>query len=416
MRSKLLLLLTIFISLAGYSRGQYNYQVLHAFSGGSDDGGGLWGSVALDEQGNVYGVTFEGGPNGDGTVFELSPQSSGSWTMTILHSFPSAPGDGEAPWGGPVLDRAGNVYGTTRGGGTYDAGAVFELTPGSGGWTYAVIHSLGGLVDPTCCPWGNPIIDRRGDLYGTGYSVFELSPGPDGWSENVLHVFNGTNGDGSGPQAGPILDAAGNLYGTTGSGGGNPNCPNYGCGTVYELQPVAIGAWALGTTAWRERILHRFGPAGDGVNPSLGQLAMDRCGNLYGSTNAGGWYGYGAVFKLTHVACAAQGEWVESILYSFRSCDSGCRPGGGVTLDAAGNLYGTTIVGGLGLCGCGVVYKLSPQGDGTWQYTLLHTFDGFDGDSPDANLTIGPDGNLYGTAATGGEYAYGVVFQIQIAP
>jgi len=420
MRSKLLLSFVIPVLLAGCCQGQYQFQVLHNFGAGTD-GAGLWSSVAFDPAGNLYGTTSGGGAYGYGTVYELTPGSNGEWSESVLYDFPNPFTTGEPgiPWGGLVLDVAGNLYGTTQLGGAYHAGAVFELTPGSGGWTYAVIHNFGGPGDPTCCPWGNPIIDRRGDLYGTGYSVFKLSPGPDGWSENILHVFSGENGDGYFPQAGPIMDSTGNLYGTTADGGGSPNCPNYGCGTVYELQPVAVGAWALGITAWRERILHRFGAAGDGAGPSLGQLAIDRFGNLYGATEVGGWYGYGTVFGLTRAGGYATGPGVtraETILHNFRNDTNGSFPGGGVILDAAGNLYGTTIDGGSPLCSCGVVYKLSRQGGGAWQYTLLHTFEGSDGDSPDANLTIGPDGNLYGTTATGGEYTWGVVFQIQIAP
>jgi uncharacterized repeat protein (TIGR03803 family) len=143
---------------------------------------------------------------------------------------------------------------------------------------------------------------------------------------------------------------------------------------------------------------------------------MDGSGNLYDATTGGGTYAASTVFKLTRLSDDPVGEWAETILYSFQKGANGYGPGGGVVLDQAGNLFGATTYGGSPLCGCGVVYELTPQPDGTWQYTLPHTFVGFDGAQPDANLTLGPDGNLYGTTATGGAGGAGVVFQIQIAP
>jgi uncharacterized repeat protein (TIGR03803 family) len=223
----------------------------------------------------------------------------------------------------------------------------------------------------------------------------------------VLHTFTGQNGDGYIPRAGLIIDKIGNLYGTTQYGG-----PGNG-GTVYQLRRSPA---ALGGGGWRERILHRF-PffRGDGVMPSLGQLAMDRAGNLYGSTAGGGIKGgNGTVYKLTRLPLTPEGVWAETILYDFGAGENGSEPSGGVILDEAGNLYGTTIAGGSPLCGCGVVYKLAPQPDGHWQYTVLHSFVGYDGAEPDANLTIGPDGNLYGTTATGGPGGAGVVFEITL--
>ena len=145
---------------------------------------------------------------------------------------------------------------------------------------------------------------------------------------------------------------------------------------------------------------------------------MDNRGNLYGTTSQGGRYvcyaGCGTVFKLAPIPPDFGDQWHETILYNFMKDAGGNGPGGGVVLDKSGNLYGTTVYGGSPQCGCGVVYKLSPQPDGTWQYAVLHTFVGSDGAQPDANLTIGPDGNLYGTTATGGTGGAGVVFQIQL--
>jgi uncharacterized repeat protein (TIGR03803 family) len=415
MRAKSLLLVSVLLSAIAV-HAQYQYTVLHAFGSGSD-GGGLWSSVSFDQQGNLYGTTSGGGDFEYGTVYELTPGSNGEWTETVLYSFPSSPGDGIFPNGGVTLDLFGDLYGATLegGGGANKLGIVFKLSPGAGGWSETVIHNFGNPGDPACCVFGNLIFGRGNNLYGTGGAAFELSAAPNGWIEDVLYNFAGPNGYGPAVYAGPIMDSAGNIYGTTQYGGGRGGCQEGGCGTVYELEPVT-GAWAP-SVAWKERILYRFrSVAYDGEVPGGGQLAMDRLGNLYGTTEAGGVTGYGTVFKLTHVLSASGGLWAETILHNFTPGGLGYQPYGGVVFDNAGNLYGTTVNGGSALCGCGVVYKLSPQPGGQWQYSVLHIFEGTDGAQPDANLTIGPDGNLYGTAAAGGTYGGGVVFQIQIAP
>lgn len=296
MRPKFLLLaLLVLPSIA--AEAQHHFRVLHAFGSGND-GAGVWDSVTLDKSGNVYGTTFAGGVHKGGTVFQLTPMPDGRWKETTLHSFPSSTDDGAGPYGGLVFDVEGNLYGTTQSFGKYDGGVAFELKVGRRGWVESVIHNFGGSGDPTCCPWGNLIVDQRGELYGTSYSAFELLHGPKGWTEKILHEFTGTNGDGLGPQAGPIRDAAGNLYGTTAMGGGGPWCAPDGCGVVWELQPSPSDNPAA-PTAWTERILYRFGfSRTDGDTPALGQLAMDREGNLYGAAG-GGKYKAGIVFKLT---------------------------------------------------------------------------------------------------------------------
>jgi len=230
----------------------------------------------------------------------------------------------------------------------------------------------------------------------------------------TFHEFPGYFGDGISLYAGPAMDRAGNLYGSTFKGGAG-DC-GVGCGVVYQLQPPGAPV-APGLDLWREHILHRFGilPQ-DGAFPGNGALAIDSQGNLYGTTNVGGNGGYGIVYKLVrNVAASSGSQWPEVIIHDFLVGGGGDYPVG-VILDQAGNLYGATALGGSPLCECGVVYKLSPQPDGIWQYTLLHTFDGSDGFNPAANLTIGPDGNLYGTTVVGGQYGGGVVFQIKLTP
>jgi uncharacterized repeat protein (TIGR03803 family) len=258
-------------------------------------------------------------------------------------------------------------------------------------------------------PWGKSCLGFCGQLIRHRRLRLRALAEPKGVDRNHPARVYGDN-DGSAPYAGPIRDAAGNLYGTTRYGGGGPICAD-GCGTVWELKPPASDD-ASGGEAWNEDILHRFGfSADDGAFPSLGQLAMDSQGNLYGAAG-GDKLPYGVVFKLARVADSSSVKWQESILYNFTGGADGDGPGGGVILDSAGNLYGTTIAGGWSDCGCGVVFKLSLQTDGAWQYTLLHTFVDSDGAQPDANLTLGPDGKLHATTATGGANGGGVVFQL----
>jgi uncharacterized repeat protein (TIGR03803 family) len=375
------------------------YTVLHAFTGGAD-GGGLWGSLVLDRQGNVYGTTSAGGPGGGGTVFELSPEGNGTWNYSLVYGFGSAPPSPGGSLAGLIFDSAGNLYGATQLGGTTGFGTVFELTPGMGGWALNVLYDF-PLPGGGCCPYGGVARDRAGNLFGNADWAFELSPGSTGWTATILHQFPAYSGDAAGTLAAPILGPSGNLYGITEDGGAN------GHGAVYLLHPTSTG--------WSEHLLHSF-PAFtyDGQKGSLGALAMDASGALYGTTNQGGRnicidVGCGIVFKL---APQSGGKWTYSILHNFTPGGAGNGPGAGVTLDAAGNLYGTTVYGGSGICGCGVVYELSPTTSGPWQYTVLHRFVGTDGAQPDANLVIDKAGNLYGTTATGGAGGYGVAFQV----
>ncbi len=394
-----------FLLLPFSVQAQHNFRVLHAFGNGSD-GAGVYDSVTLDANGNVYGSTAGGGAHKDGIVFRLTPGPKGYWKETILHTFPSSAKDGAGPRGGVVLAQDGTLYGTTQVFGKNDRGVAFSLTPTGDGWREAILYSFcsrQGCEDGGE-PWGNLVLDSSsGNIFGTGFVAFELSPGRPGWKNATLHNFTGKNGDGYLPLAGPIRDGAGNFYGTTNLGGGSKNC-DAGCGTVWELSPPS---WD--TQGWTEHILHAFGVDDTLGFPETGQLARDGQGNLYGTTATGGPLRGGAVFKLAPPPSGFSGEWKETILHGFGEDQNGYLPEGGVIFDDSGNLYGTT---GLGGAGCGVVFKLSPQSDGSWKYTLLHTFLQSDGCSPGANLTFGPDGKLYGTTTIGGTYGGGVVFQL----
>jgi len=393
----LLTVVALILTLVGGAWGGPKYRVLHAF-GQDQDGAGTWGSLLLDKSGNLYGATGGGGVYSYGAVFELTPKSNGYWSEAVLHNFDRNGQDGYGSTANLVFGNDGVLYGTTTWGGTYDYGTVFELTPGSGGWGENIIFSFD--VSDGARPYGGVVVGKGGILYGTADVVFELATVSDGWTESVIEDFSNHDHDGNGPFAGLILDSSGNLYGTTEYGGA------HNMGVVYELSPKADGAW-------KEQILHDFCPKGppncqDGHTPGVGALTMDTSGNLYGTT-AGGGYCCGTVFRLTP---QGDGRWKETVLYNFKGGASGFEPGAGVARDKAGNLYGTTVYGGSSQCDCGVVFRLSPRKNGRWEYTVLHTFIGSNGAQPDANLILDTKGNLYGTAATGGANGGGVAFEI----
>jgi uncharacterized repeat protein (TIGR03803 family) len=286
-------------------------------------------------------------------VFEMSPSLDG-WSLHVLYNFCPVyhcP-DGSKPQDGVILDRQGNLYGTAPAGGSAGEGVAFELTDYSA---------------------------RR--------------------DENVLINFDSTNG--ISPIAGLISDQVGNLYGTTIRGG------EYGGGTVFELARVG--------ESWKERVLYSFCAAGfpsckDGFGPYAG-VVFDASGNLYGTTGQGGGNRCGettcgTIFKLARIK---GGKWKHTVLYAFPKPEDGSFPTGGVVVDKAGNLYGATVAGGMGRCsagGCGVVYKLAPSGTNKkWTYSVLHKFNGGDGGQPLGGLTFDGAGNLYGTA-------YSVVFEV----
>jgi uncharacterized repeat protein (TIGR03803 family) len=372
--------------------------VLYNFQSGSTGYSPGAGGLIFDKAGNLYGITGNGGAAGNGTVFELTP-SGGAWVETVLHSFTGS--DGSEPAATLIFDSAGNLYGTTMGGGATGNGTVFELTPSGGAWVETVLHSFTGSDGSE--PAASLIFDSAGNLYGTtdyggafGHgTAFELSLSGKAWAETVLHSFSGgDDSDGSDPVASLIFDSAGNLYGTTQSGG-------LSCGAVFELTPSA--------GAWTETVLYRF-DCGDGASP-FGNVIFDSAGNLYGTTRYGGGnvcnygYGCGTAFKLTH----AGGVWTETVLHSFNGSD-GDTPEAGLVFDKAGNLYGTTT--GEGTNGYGNVFQLRPSG-GAWTETVLYSFTGgADGGTPRAGLFFDSTGNLYGTAEMGGTAGDGVVFEI----
>jgi hypothetical protein len=380
----------------------------------------------------------------------LSPAAWSGAKYKVLYDFGGA-NDGSVPAGPPLLDGKSNLYGATGGGpGQYGYGVAFRLAPRANGrWRETILHIFARNEGS---PWGALIRDRAGNLYGTtvaGSDVYELSPTSRGWRFDAIYT------DGAGP--GVVLDQIGNLYGAI--GGGN----YFGIGAIGELSPGSDG-WTytdlfnlnptvgysppaapiwdgkgnmFGTTedggisqpacwtsfgcgvvfemspkkegGWTYHILHRFASfAGDGESPD-GGLVLDASGDLYGVTGLGGVHDQGTVFKFAFVG----GHWKQTVLYDFPNCADGCFPGRTLVFDELGNLYGVSD-GGIADCGgytCGVIFKLRPQTGGKWEYSVVHKFTGKDGNSPWGVIVDGK-GNLFGTTSNGGTYNAGVAFEI----
>jgi len=328
--------------LTARTGGGYNITVLHSF-GGAGDGYGPYAGLVSDAAGNLYGTTIDGGNayGNNGVVFELI--RADGWQEKVLHNFTSGPLDGANPWARLIFDTAGNLYGTTADGGTNGRGTAFELTPNrAGGWGEKILHSFDASETDGYEPLAGLIFDRFGKLYGTTFlggstnygTAFRLTPGPGGhWTETILHSFQNDGVDGHFVYGALIFDRFGNLYGASNAGGaGN-------VGTVFELSPTA-GA------VWNETILHDFSILTTDGNNSYASLILDESGNLYGTTAGGGVYNGGTAFELTPVA---GGGWNETILHSFNGTPGdGADPEAALVFDTVGNLFGTTVNGGDG--------------------------------------------------------------------
>jgi uncharacterized repeat protein (TIGR03803 family) len=385
-------------------------QVLYSFSLGDESQPSA--ALIMDSSGNLYGTTYGLLEGAYGTVFKLAPIGSGGYIETTLHHFTGG-SDGGGPLGSLIMDSAGNLYGTTTGGGGSNGGTVFKLAPdGSGGYTESILYSFLKGNDGAE-PYAGLIMDSAGNFYGTTLlggsggvgTAFKLAPnGSGGYTESVLYSFTGSN-DGAGPRAGLTLDAAGNLYGTTHDGGGASNL-----GVVFKLAPNGSG--------YTESILHSFAGVHDGNHPTA-SLIIDSSGNLYGTTGevVESDVNMGTVFKL---APNGSGGYTESVLHDFTAIfpqSDGINPAGGLIMDSAGNLYGTTSYGTNNPeqtdLTYGTVFKLTPDGTGGYTESLLYNFlSGSDGAAPTAGLIMDTAGNLYGTTAGGGASNEGTVFKI----
>jgi uncharacterized repeat protein (TIGR03803 family) len=413
------------------SAGEWKEKVLYSFQGGRD-GSVPAGGVVFDKQGNLYGATSDGGAANDGTVFELiaPAKPGGAWTESVLHIFRgyNSGADGASPEGGLVIDKAGNLYGTTGYGGNgpctllgspTGCGTVYEISPPtaeSATWTETILYNFQGGKDGQF-PWGNLVFDKEGNLYGATYfgggygscdapyyqhcgTIFQLSsPKAKGgkWKEKVLYSFK--NGkDGANPNGGLTLDEAGTLYGSTGWGGFTGNdCAGgngfVGCGTTFKLIPPTR---KMGS--WQEEVLYSFrGHPNDGSGPN-GGIVLGPSGAMYGTTVGGGHdLGDGTIFKVV-----VGRQWKEHLLYTFidGADPHGDTPEAGVVFDSKGDLYG--VASGGSTYGDGTVFRLRQTGN-SWAISTLHTFKGTpDGAYPASKLIFDKAGNLYGTTQQGG--------------
>ncbi|MGA2695580.1 MAG: choice-of-anchor tandem repeat GloVer-containing protein [Terriglobales bacterium] len=404
-------LVCVVVAMSTLSLGQAQYKVLWSFGSIANDGTNPVSNLTTDSAGNLYGTTayggsgLAGGESGlGGTVFELSPQSDGTWSETILYNFCSLTGcaDGQTPMAGLVLDAEGNLYGTTQMGGIPcprggSCGVVFELSPplsspAGTAWTENVLYNFCSLLQGNLCvdgdyPFSQLIFDTAGNLYGTtsagGSSngggdagvAFELSPRAKGWEYSVLYNFCSLGGeltcpDGLDPRAGMAFDKVGNLYGTTKNGG------RYKLGIVYELTPSSGG--------WSEKILNSFYQLGNSEAP----VSFDSFGNLYGTTL---YYAFQLNGK-THTQGAR--PFTNSTGESF----------GGVLVDASRNaLFGT---------GQGGIWEVNPARQLETIYSFCSQPSCADGTDAEAGLVEDTSGNLYGTTKSGGTANNGVVFEI----
>lgn len=328
-----------------------------------------------------------------------SSVSAQARTLTILHTFGAA-SDGAGPESELLRDPSGNFFGTTNGGGTHGRGAVYEINS-TGAET--VLHSFttapGGRY-----PQGGLIRDSAGNLFGTTHgdrptgnsygTVFKLTP-----SNRLTNLYTFTGGaDGGVPTGTLIRDSAGSFYGTTQNGG--IDCPNFnhvafGCGTVFKLDGSG-----------HETVLYRFTGDTDGSTPTSG-VVRDSAGNLYGTAILGGnlsacgGVGCGVVFKID-----TAGSF--TTLYAFSGGTDGNTPYSALTLDASGNIYGTTVLGGPQ--GCGTVFKVDSSGTETVLYSFPTPSRPYYG-----KLLRDPAGYIWGTTSAGGLHDKGTVFRLDPA-
>jgi uncharacterized repeat protein (TIGR03803 family) len=362
------------------------------------------GTVVEDSSGSLYSTTQAGGPwnvpFGNGTVFRLAKGQRG-YSEGVIYSFGSSgTSDGSGPVAGPIIDKRGDLFGTTFSGGMgcgiSGCGTVYELTATLTGYAESILYRFSGESDGSG-PLAGLTADRRGNLFGTtfynGGGVYELTPSKAGYVFRTIYSFGASgSSDGIAPQGSLLVDeVTGALYGTTSSGG------TYGRGTAFRLTPSPAG--------YLENVLYSFaGPDGDSP---LGRLSFDSTGALYGTTFAGGTYGLGTAFKLTPSATG----YSESVMYSFAGNLDGQNPDSGLVFDGKGGLYGTTTAGGSppgvgrnGALGNGTVFKLVAAAHG-YREVVQHRFNAAgDGSFLEGDVLLESAGAAWATSLFGGTF------------
>jgi uncharacterized repeat protein (TIGR03803 family) len=388
MKISFLLFFCSFVTVLPSARAQ-TLSTLYTFTGRAD-GAQPYAGLILDDAGNLYGTTAYGGsPNcllgeGCGTVFKLDTTGK----ETVLHRFYFVHG-AAFPWASLVSDAQGNLYSTTQGSETTsERGTVFRVNRFTN--KFARLYPFKGGTDGAN-PQAPLVRDSAGNFYGvTTYgggrncgTVFKIDSTR---KEVVLYIFAGGN-DGEFPFGGLVRDRRSNLYGTTVFGGGAsmPPCESLGCGTVFKLSKTG-----------KETILHSFSGGADGGQP-YSDLLRDAAGNLYGTAYLGGALACGTEGRGCGTVFRVDNSGTLTVLYVFNGSPDGANPSGGLIQDATGNLYGTTEQGGV--FGFGTVFKLDTAGN----ETVLYSFTGAaDGSFPASRLVQDMTGNLYGTTFLGG--------------
>ena len=358
----------------------------------TDGAGPYYMTLVQGTDGNLYGTTNGGGPYDDGTVFKITPAGK----LTTLHNFDN--NDGSNPVSGLVLDLSGNFYGTASGGGASSYyGTVYKISPAGKLTTVYNFCSQQGCHDGAD-PYSALVQDPNGNFYGTtnqggdqgSGTVFKVTP-----SGKLTRLHSFAYAEGVAPWAALLRGIDGDFYGSTSAG------TNQTEGTIFRI--TSQGKFATVYTFCSKP------NCTDGATPR-GSLIQDASGNLYGTTPGGGTYNGGTIFKLT-----PSGKL--TTLYSFcakTNCPDGYGPYAGLVQATDGNFYGTTVEGGIASCdspyGCGTVFKITPQG----KLTTLHRFNETDGALPFGGLLQATNGKLYGTTTAGGPTNVGTIFSLSM--
>jgi uncharacterized repeat protein (TIGR03803 family) len=411
LRSVVTVLLTFCLLTFSAVASAQTKKTIHSFQGVSE-GAQPDSNLISDGTGGFYGVAPAGGSGCDeggcGVFFHLT-QSAGAWSETVLYAFQGSPYDGAGPNYDLIQDTAGNIYGSSLGGGAFGYGAVFELSPpkqSGGSWTETTLYSFSDGLDGSR-PEGGVTLGLNGELFGITFEggpndgecdfncgvVFQLLPPAqigDPWTEVTIYNFPYPQQPGD---LHLLADSQGALFG-----------PNTSLGTIFKLSPNSNGTWAYTD-------IYKFTGGSDGIGAPVG-LITDKTGTLYGTSYSSTG---GAIYQL--VPPTSGSTWSIHVLYSFAAPSDGYNPAARLVFDSAGNLYGTTFSGGFfaQVCqyGCGTVFKLSPSSGGTWTETTLHKFiGGSDGNQPNARLAIS-GGVVFGTTQFGGAGGNGTVFAIR---